>query len=77
MLTDIYARSMLTATRHDCVRVRDLPSTTGRLRDLPPPAHYQSSEAGVFAKLVLLIKRRAAVFGLQRRPVRCIDPQNL
>lgn len=77
MLTDIYARSMLTATRHDCVRVRDLPPATGRLRDIPPTVQHQDSSPGVFAKLAFLIKKRAAAFGATRRPVRCIDPQNL
>ncbi|CUH98908.1 hypothetical protein [Leisingera aquaemixtae] len=33
MLTGIYARSMLTATRQDCVKLRDLPAA----KPLPRP----------------------------------------
>ena len=77
MLIDIYARSMLTATRHDCVRVRDLSAATERLRSVPPAESYQDNSSGVFARVTPLIKRLATLRGPARRPVRCIDLQNL
>ena len=66
MLTDIYARSMLTATRQDCVRLRELPPTK------PLPRAYQAPPAakGTLARLAGWLRRRP-----QR--TRCINPQNI
>lgn len=47
MLTDIYARSMMTATRQDCIRLRELPST----KPLPRPK-------GLLARLTDWLRRR-------------------
>ena len=47
MLTDIYARSMMTAARQDCVRLRDL-----------PPAKPLPRAAGVLERLAAWLHRR-------------------
>lgn len=66
MLTSIYARSMLIATRQDCVKLRDLPAA----KLLPRAYDAPSRRMG-------LLKRLAA--WLSRRPVktRCIHPQKI
>lgn len=81
MLINIYARSMLTATRHDCVNVRDYSPTTALPLDMPTTFDPQVNRPRGFAKLAQLIKRLGnAVRLLQRpmhQPVRCIDLRNL
>ncbi|MGR3622613.1 hypothetical protein [Pseudophaeobacter sp.] len=85
MLTDIYARSMLTATGQNCVPLRDLPAVPKAAQDLPKdlPQAYSlpPNRNGVFAKLAQLIRRLGAalrhVSHPVKRPVRCIDLQNL
>ncbi|MBY6058466.1 hypothetical protein KUV26_15380 [Leisingera daeponensis] len=47
MLTDIYARSMMTAARQDCVRLRDL-----------TPAKPLPRGAGLLARLAAWLQRR-------------------
>ncbi|MEW2912788.1 hypothetical protein [Leisingera sp. JC11] len=66
MLIDIYARSMMTAARQDCVRLRDLRPAK------PLPGAYQapSRAPGLLARL------RAWLRGRPPR-VRCIDPQKI
>lgn len=73
MLTDIYARSMLTATRQDCVKLRDLPASTGNRRKLPQAYSAPPATKGALAKLAAWIKRQAA----GRQTTRCLDLQKL
>lgn len=66
MMTDIYARSMMTAARQDCVRLRDLPPAK------PLPSSYQTPPhaPGLMAALTAWLHRRPM-------KVRCIDPQRI
>lgn len=66
MLTDIYARSMLTAARQDCVKLRDMPAA----RPLPRAYEAPRRRAGLLKRLALWLRRRPA-------RTRCIDPQNI
>lgn len=81
MLIDIYARSMMTATRHNCVQVRDMPIAEKSPRALPAAYSPPERTPGIFAKLLTGAKRSLA--GLQaaryraNQPVRCIDLQKL
>ncbi len=81
MLIDIYARSMMTATRHSCVQVRDLPAPRPKAQGLAREENAAKQPSGAFAKLAQRIKRMAT--GLRptahhlNQPVRCIDLQNL
>jgi hypothetical protein len=81
MLIDIYARSMMTATRHDCVRVRDMPTAAKPPHALPAAYTPPERSLGVFAKL--LSRSREALAGRTpfgrglNQPVRCIDLQKL
>lgn len=81
MLIDIYARSMMTATRHDCVRVRDMPIAAKAPRALPAAYTPPEPTPGIFAKLLSWTKRSLAgrnPFGHRlNQPVRCIDLQKL
>ncbi|MDE4132565.1 hypothetical protein PXK00_05560 [Phaeobacter sp. QD34_3] len=64
MLTDIYARAMITATRQNTICLREMPAAA---RPLPVP------KTGL-GRLKARLKR------LSRRPagqIRCIDPQNI
>lgn len=66
MLTDIYARSMMTAARQDCVRLRDLPPAK------PLPHAYQAPPRapGLLTRLTAWLRGRP----LQ---VRCVNPQKI
>ncbi|UWQ84145.1 hypothetical protein [Leisingera caerulea] len=66
MLTDIYARSMLTATRQDCVKLREFPAakTLPRAYEAPPRGK------GLLNRLVLWLRRRPT-------KTRCIHPRNI
>lgn len=66
MLTDIYARSMLTAARQDCVKLRDMPAA----RPLPRAYEAPRRRAGLLKRLALWLRRRPT-------RTRCIDPQNI
>ncbi len=81
MLIDIYARSMMTATRHDCVRVRDMPIATESRHALPAAYSAPERTPGSFAKLLGWAKRSFAgrlIAGHRlNQPVRCIDLQKL
>ena len=81
MLIDIYARSMMTATRHDCVRVRDMPPAAKPPRALPAAYAPPERTLGIFARLLgwsrgALAGRSPFGRGLNQ-PVRCIDLQKL
>ena len=63
MLTDIYARTMITATRQNCVTLRDLPP--------PKPLHRPKGR-------IARVKNWLARFkGLTSRRYRCVDPLKL
>ena len=66
MLTDIYARSMLTAARQDCVKLRDMPAA----KPLPRAYEAPRRRAGLLKRLALWLSRRPA-------KTRCIHPQNI
>lgn len=81
MLTNIYARSMLTATRHDCVRLRDFPRSAKQQQTIPSPSTPSEKQAHGFARLDRLNKSfirwvTSKVHPIQR-PVQCIDIQKL
>ena len=63
MLIDIYARSMITATRQDGLHLRDLPAPA----PLPRPKDR-------FGRLAYWFKRHTV---LKPRRIRCIDPLKL
>lgn len=73
MLTDIYARSMLTATRQDCVKLRDLPPSTGNRRKLPQTYSTPPVAKSVLSRFAAWIKRQAT----GRPTTRCLDLQKL
>ena len=73
MLIDIYARSMLTATRQDCVPLRAYTPKPPRTKT---PSRQDSTEKRpkhLLAKLTKGIKRLT----LRRQPVQCLNPQKL
>lgn len=81
MLIDIYARSMMTATRHPCVEVRDLVAPASKPQDLAQKEITDKGFSAVFARMIKRIKYlttglRPTVRHLNQ-PVRCIDLQNL
>lgn len=81
MLINIYARSMMTATRHPCVMVRDIPAAPQQPAALTPAVSLSHKSSGGRAALVQQIKR--LITGLRptarrlNQPIRCIDLQNL
>ncbi len=81
MLINIYARSMMTATRHPCVMVRDIPAAPQPAPAFAPTDSVSTQSSGGFAALVQQIKRLAS--GLRptarrlNQPMRCIDLQKL
>ncbi|MEP4036965.1 MULTISPECIES: hypothetical protein [unclassified Pseudophaeobacter] len=81
MLINIYARSMMTATRHPCVMVRDMPAATQPAPVLAAAEPVSKKDSRGFAALVQQIKRLAS--GLRptarrlNQPMRCIDLQKL
>ncbi|NSY41386.1 hypothetical protein [Leisingera sp. ANG59] len=66
MLNDIYARSMMTAARQGCVRLRDLPPAK------PLPGAYQAPPRapGLLARLTAWLRG-------QPLQARCINPQKI
>ncbi|MCB4456631.1 hypothetical protein [Leisingera sp. McT4-56] len=66
MLIDIYARSMVTAARQDCVRLRDLPPAK------PLPRAYQAPprKPGLLARLTAWLRGRPP-------QACCINPQEI
>lgn len=63
MLIDIYARSMVTATRQDCVQLRDLPAPKPR----PQAKGWFARSRHWLAQYTVLSPQRT----------RCIDPLKL
>lgn len=66
MLIDIYARSMVTAARQDCVRLRDLPPA----KALPRACPGALRAPGLLARLTAWLRGRTP-------QARCIDPQKI
>ena len=71
MLTDIYARSMMTATRQSCVQLRDLPAPSA------PPAPSMGLICRQVQRITGLLKAPRLSWRRLNQPVRCIDLQNL
>ncbi|MEP2716897.1 hypothetical protein [Pseudophaeobacter sp.] len=81
MLIDIYARSMMTATRQPCVQVRDMPALPAARHDLPAAYVPPQQAPGVLDRLTRWFKGKAKRvypgFNRLNQPVRCIDLQKL
>jgi len=81
MLINIYARSMMTATRHPCVMVRDMPAAPQPAPASAPADSFSNKSSGGLAAFLQRIKR--LVTGLRptarrlNQPMRCIDLQKL
>ena len=74
MLTDIYARSMMTATRQSCLQLRDLPAPSA---PCAPPAPSMGLIRRQIQRITGLIKAPLLSWRRLNQPVRCIDLQNL